>query len=106
MDRIAKVTVENGGATFTRTGEIVTTGYAVAGVADAVRIPVADFTADALAAAIAAFDAETFGTWIEEGEVWIEPSEVYEDRETADRIAKARHEIAYFNITDAEEVRL
>lgn len=107
MNTIFATTTANGGATFTATGDLVTSGYCVAGVAPAVRVALADFTAETLAEAVASFNhSGTFGTWIEEGEVWIEPSEVYTDRAEADRVAKAREEIAYFDLDAMEEIRL
>ncbi|UJQ87184.1 hypothetical protein SEA_BAILEYBLU_46 [Arthrobacter phage BaileyBlu] len=107
METIFTTTTTNGGATFTAHGDLVTSGYCVAGIAPAVRVAVEDFTAEALAEAVASFDHNgTFGTWIEDGEVWIEPSEVYTDRDEADRVAKAREEIAYFDLDAMEEIRL
>lgn len=106
LTKIAETTLRNGGATFTAHGDLILSGFCVAGVAPAVRIPVADFTTEALEAAVAGFEADTFGTWIEEGEVWIEPSEVYTDRAEADRVARERGEIAYFDLDTFEEIRL
>ncbi|QDF14242.1 hypothetical protein SEA_IAMGROOT_69 [Microbacterium phage IAmGroot] len=103
----AAATIANGGATFAADGTPVTEGFAVAGIAEAIRIDVADFTAELLAEVITLFaEAGTFGTWIEDGEVWIEPSEVYTDRAEAERVARQRDEIAFYDLTAGQEIRL
>lgn len=107
METIFTTTTNNGGATFTANGDLVTSGYCVAGIAPAVRVALEDFTAEVLAQAVASFNHDgTFGTWIEDGEVWIEPSEVYTDGATAYLVARERQEIAFFNLDTMTEIRL
>ncbi|UVK59082.1 membrane protein [Microbacterium phage Cen1621] len=104
---IASLTVANGGATFTAEGELVTSGFSVAGVAPALRLAVEDFTPAAVLAVVARFaGAGFFGTWIEEGEVWIEPTNVLADADEAHALAEARGEIAYYDLDNLAEIRL
>lgn len=104
---IARLTVANGGATFTAEGVALHSGFSVAGVAPAIRIRVEDFDAATLAAAIAVFGTRSaFGTWIEEGEVWIEPTTLLTDAAEAHALAEARGEIAYFDLDTLTEIRL
>lgn len=106
-ETLVHTTLANGGSTFAADGSLVTSGFSVAGIAPAVRIPVAAFTAEALAATIALFaGSATFGTWIEDGEVWIEPTNVLTDAAEADALARERDEIAYFDLDSMTEIRL
>ena len=103
---IVTATLTNGGATFAASGEPIVSGFSVAGITEAVRIDVADFTAETLAAALRLFAGSTFGTWIEKGEVWIEPTTVLPDAAKADALARERDEIAYYDLDANEEIRL
>lgn len=112
FEAIVARTLNEGGATFDRKGELVVSGFAVAdGHTKMVRRE--ELNAEWLARWTGELNArdgvETFGTWIDSEDpdwVWIEASRVYDDEAVAAAVAEATHEIAYFNITDAEEVRL
>lgn len=111
-DRFAEVvaeTINHGGATFDREGNMVTSGYAVADGWTKMLRP-DEVTADNLAYLIGQMahlsGADTFGTWFDDGWVWVETSKVYDREDVAAAVAKATNEIAYYNITDAKEVRL
>lgn len=104
---IAAETLANGGATFGPDGTPIRTGYSVAGIATALRIPVEDFTPETLSAALALFEGEeAYGTWIWEGEVWIEPTTVLRQRWKALGLAVLRREIAFYDLNRGRTIRL
>lgn len=109
FEAIVARTLNEGGATFDREGNMVTSGYAVAQGWTKMLRP-EEVTADNLAYLIGHMaelsGADTFGTWYDDGWVWVETSKVYDSEDVAAAVAEARNEIAYFNITDGEEVRL
>lgn len=103
---VHRSTIANGGCTATASGEIVSSGYAVAGIAPATRIAIHAFTPERLEEILAAINSEFIGTWIENDEVWIEPTTIIADGEIARRVAEERKEIALFHLDTATEIRL
>ena len=107
FQNVATRTLANGGDTFTAQGEQITSGFSVAGIAPAIRVSVDDLTAQDIADMVALFSGvQAFGTWIEDGEVWIEPTTVLHDADEADALARERDEIAYFDLDTLTEIRL
>ncbi|WP_144722222.1 hypothetical protein [Cellulosimicrobium sp. TH-20] len=99
-------TLANGGATLTREG-FATEGVAVAGIAPAIRVDADGLTVELLADAVQVFrNATALGTWLHEGEFWIEPTEVFTDRAEAIRIGRDRGEIAVYDLGEGEEITL
>lgn len=99
---------QNGGATFDSKGNLHTSGVAVAGIAPALKVAEKAFTAEVLEKTLRLFAGTAlYGAWVDpEGILWLEPTEVYQDRETAIRIGRQRGEIAVFDLDTGEEIFL
>lgn len=111
---VAKHTIDNGGATYSVSrGEFVRDGYAVSIAKEIERI-VPESGLWALASEIvgyllhnvAQFDdpAACLGTWVHEGNVYLDVSLVYSDKETALTVGRENLQIAIFDLSTFTEI--
>lgn len=109
-DALAEATIENGGATFTKDGDTITEGYAVA-VGGTHYLAPDEVSGDNIAYLVGVISdqvgkVDAFGTWVEEGTVYVEAVKVYASKEVAEAVADVLHEIAYFDLNTKTEIRL
>jgi hypothetical protein len=102
-------TLANGGGTFNRAGRNVTRGFAVSAIDDTFRIiDIDDKPAfeRAILDVAREYPTSCVGTWVHEGNIYIDPADVFTDEATALRWATQRNQIAYYIIHEQREVRL
>lgn len=102
---IDRVISENSGATLTSSLDMFKgTGYLVATIGDTYTIPeyAQDIAEIALARLHNVEDCQLIGLWVNDGYIYIEPVEVYTDRDKALAIGKERKQIAIGYMIDGE----
>ena len=105
------LTAKNGGATINpKTGETVTTGYAVGGIRefkfyDARLEQLEDITA-AIQKIRCSHPKMDVGFWLDGGTLYLDAIAVMASEESARIVAEAFDEIAFFNLDTNEEIRL
>jgi hypothetical protein len=112
----ARLTLRDGGGTFAVDGKVVhhTRGYYVGGIVPTSVVPVAGGTEN-LAESLARFANQHrrdigavystyIGTWVHEGNVYIDASEWTPTREYAQNIGRERGELAIWDCRSGNEV--
>lgn len=109
LTSLVATTIRNGGGSFDRdTLRDIRNGCAVAVIDGTFRIvPVFDRVAlrTAIAACRAAFPNDHIGTWQDGDDIHVDPVTIT-TRRNAFRIARRRHQLAFFDIDRLEEVRV
>lgn len=105
--QVAEDTLKDGGTTFDRNGNRVKSGYAVAGIDKPMKVPVSEFNQESVRRLMANYPAATtLGTWVDKGQVYCEPAQVFATKEDALRAAVARKQIALTDLVTGKEIRL
>lgn len=104
---VVRDTLENGGVTLDAgKGVYVTEGLVVGGVTESRKVPVAQLTEEVVRDTLAelAQFAPYVGTWVNEGIVWFDACNIYNNHNDALRVAIARNELAYFDLYNNWEI--
>lgn len=104
-------TIEHGGGTFTSTGEVFAadSGYMVGGGIPTIIVPEDDAVAlaEGLRTMVEQLPAGYFvGTWVHEGEIYIDASAHYAALELAVEVAQQNEELAIFNLSDLTDIAI
>ena len=105
------LTAKNGGATINpKTGETVTSGYAVGGIREFkfVRATMDDLedVVGAIQKIRCSHPKMKVGFWLDDGTLYLDAIAVMNSEESARTVAETFDEIAFFNLDTNEEIRL
>jgi len=106
-----RLTHENGGSTLTKTGKVVNQnhGYIVGGFSESIlpeHCTVNDFANAWNSKRDECNDSECVGTWTHEGKIYFDVVRIYDDKETAIKIARANKEIAIFDLSSKKSINV
>lgn len=110
LKNIVKETLKNGGSSTSLLNKSAN-GFMVS-VKDCAIIPVNDFNVKALKKVITkniellSNPSNFLGTWIDNGNVYIDISESINDRETAIKLGKERHQLGIYDISNQQTIEL
>lgn len=110
--RMARATLAAGGATMATDGTVPVTGFAVAlpGLEETHPASGTAELAARIGAYVEAHAAELVGryvgAWVDAGTVYLDTVEVIQDRETAELAGLAAGQLAIFDLTAGDEIRL
>ncbi|QWY81898.1 hypothetical protein SEA_HONK_75 [Microbacterium phage Honk] len=112
--RIVNLTFHYGGATFTRHGDLLVSGYVVGGLASPLLIPHKRFSPETLVESVDRLAGyHTLGTWEPRDDyglpgdvVWLEPVDIFTSRDEAETMGRHRGELAIFDLLNGEEIAL
>lgn len=110
VKRFFNNTISNGGATFSvEQNQYKTGGYAVATSGNEVVIPLDRFNQMSIVKYIDRFRHKLggnfcLGSWVNDGKVYLDISEIETQQETAVIKAKQRNQLAIFNLDTFEEI--
>lgn len=105
-------TFSEGGCTFSLSKPVPESGYMVSVGGTEVRIPVPDFNQEALDRFVAAHMTEAehlglyFGTWLDNGTVYVDLSMHIADETEALLAGQLENQLAIFDIANLAEIRL
>ena len=104
-------TIEHGGGTFTSSGEVFAadSGYMVGGGIPTITVPEDDIVAlaEGLRTMIERLpDGHFVGTWVHEGEIYIDASAHHEVLELAVEVAQQHEELAIFDLSTLTDIAI
>ena len=105
------LTAKNGGATIDpKTGETVTTGYAVGGIREfkfySARLEQLEDITAAIQKIRCSHPKMKIGFWLDGGTLYLDAIAVMNSEESARTVAETFDEIAFFNLDTNEEIRI
>jgi hypothetical protein len=105
------LTAKNGGATIDpKTGDTVTTGYAVGGIREFkfynARLEQLEEITEAIKKIRLSHPKMKVGFWLDGGTLYLDAVAVMNSEESARIVAETFDEIAFFNLDTKEEIRL
>ena len=112
LKQLINVTKLNGGATYSPSKKkYMSSGYAVATEGNEVVVPLASFNAVTVALYWLRHRRQLrgdncLGTWVNDGKVYLDISEVKADRLEAIRLGYERRQLAIFDLGTFEEINL
>lgn len=101
-EKIVQETLKNGGYTHNKNGG----RYVVAIEGNTVKISADRFNFENVLSYVKVFNNFDLGTWVENGIVYLDTVETYNNFETAKKLGLERGEIAIFDLETMEEIRL
>lgn len=111
LQQVYESTIKSGGATFGADMVLRRSGWAVGGLSAPVRLPVPGSTQKGFYEALVALqrnldlpEPRIFGSWVYQGEIWLEPVELFDSEPTALRAARVRREIALYCLHTGQEI--
>lgn len=104
---LVRKSIKYGGATLTREGEDLTTGYAVGGILE-FKFDEKECRLEDIAAALRKIEetGSYFGGWYHEGVFYLDAVRVFKNRADALKAAIEGEEIAFFDLDNQEEIKI